>query len=93
MNFELIADQAAECLLADLNDGHCVDIDPVDYETEFFLAGFEMKNNTFLPTHEFWIAEHDYHDAAIEIDYILELMSRGFDYEFSIGCYADVNPF
>ena len=28
MNFELIADQAAECLLADLNDGECVDVMP-----------------------------------------------------------------
>jgi hypothetical protein len=38
MNFELIADQAAECLLSDLDDKECVDIDPIDYFDEFLYA-------------------------------------------------------
>jgi hypothetical protein len=86
MNFELIADQAAECLLFDLNNGHCVDIDSVNYADDFWFAGYCLATS-FVPT------PVESAKTEIELDYILCLMSRGFDYEFAVGCYADVNPF
>lgn len=50
MNFELIAEQACESLIADLNDGHCVDVDfKWRYADDFWFAGYCL-GTSFVPT-------------------------------------------